>query len=237
MKNCSKAVRLLPLLLAAACCGDEPEVGARCGFDSTAEMKNGWRQHGAVGVGRKTLFTIVDEPSAVNCKVLAVEAKNSSGFLIFRLPGLDLKKHPYMRWRWRVVRKVKQPAEPAGKPDAQTVEPDDQACVIYIADGGQMNQKCVGYRWEHSTKVGVSRMINYGGVRKVLALCLRNAETPPGEWMEEERNVLEDYRKAFGRAPSARFAIIIGGNSQHTNSDTRAEIDYIEFRSAPKSAK
>ena len=231
MKSYRKAALLLSIFGAVACRGAEPAVGARCEFDSKSELLKNGQIHGAVMVSNKTRFLFIDEPTASDKKALAVEAKNSSGFLIFRIAGVDLKKYPCMRWRWRVVRRLNLPVNAAAE------EPDDQVCVIYIADGSKVNQKCVGYRWEHNTKVGVTKMLNYGGVRKVRTFCLRNAATPAGEWVEEERNVLEDYKQAFGKAPSSRFVIIIGGNSQNTNSDTRAEIDYIEFRSAPKSAK
>ena len=202
----------------------------RCEFDSERMMREKWQIIGSFLVPGQTSFFIAEEPTASDKRVLVVEAKDASGFLIFRIDGLDLAKYPCMRWRWRVVRQVRPPA--AGK-----VEPDDQVCVVYLADGNKLNQKCVGYRWEFNTPVGTKRMIIYNGVRKVEAFCLRNRETPAGEWVEEERNVLEDFKAAFGNAPSNRFVISIGGNSQHSQSDTRAEIDYIEFRSEPKKDK
>ena len=229
MRNCLKTALLTAICAAAACLGGDPAVGAHCGFDSKSELLKNGQIIGSVTVQRQAQFHFVDEPTAKNGKALVVEANNASGFLIFRLAGLDLKKYPYMRWRWRVIRRINLPIA--------TEEPDDQVCAVYIADGSKVSQKCVSYRWEHYTNVGVCRMLNYSGVRRVQAFCLRNFGTPAGEWVEEERNVLEDFQKAFGKAPSANFVIIVSGNSQNTKSDTRAEIDYIEFRSAPKSAK
>jgi len=228
MNSILKLSFLVPLLAAALCAAEESVVGHRRSFASEHEINNDdCRIIGTFGVSRKTVFAVVDEDSAENKRILTVEAKNASGFLIFRIRGLDLHKYPYMRWRWRVVRKM-------NLHESVKLDPDDQACVIYIADGNQLNQKCVGYRWEYFTPVGMTRMINYAGLRKVQAICLRNRETGEGEWVEEERNVLEDFKAAFGRFPSPQFVITIGGNSQHSQSDTRAEIDYIEFRSAPK---
>jgi len=222
----------LPGLFAAAVCfGGGSEVGGRCDFDSARFVKGDeCRIIGAFGVSRRTNFDVADEESAEDKKILVVEAKEASGFLIFRIKGVDLRKYPYMRWRWRIVRRL-------NLRDDDTDEPDDQACVVYIVDGSQLNQKCVGYRWEHNTPVGAKRMLNYAGLRKVQAICLRNRKTPIGEWVEEERNVVADFKAAFGRIPSPKFVISIGGNSQHSNSDTRVEIDYIEFRSAPKPEK
>jgi hypothetical protein len=227
MKSPVKALLLLSIFGAAWCGAADPAVGFRCDFKTKNEVE-GWEILGAKGAANKTQFFLAEEPGADDKRILVVEAKNASGFLVFKIKGLTLKKYPYMRWRWRVVRKMNLAAD---KP-----EPDDQVCVIYIVDGSKITQKCVGYRWEHNTKVGKKRMIKYF-TNKVMAICLRNRETPAGEWVIEERNVFEDYKKAFRKEPSDDFVITIGGNSQHSNSDTRAEIDYIEFRSAPTPAK
>ena len=221
MTNSVKTL-LLPFLFAAVACGAaEPAALPRCDFDSQKVMDEHWKTIGAFGVFRKTKFYIAEEPTATDGRVLVVDAQRSSGFLVFRIKGLDLKNYPRMRWRWRVVRRL-------NLPDG-TAEPDDQVCVVYITDGSTLRQTCVGYRWEHRTKVGVKRLLDYAGLRIVEAFCIRNKETPVGEWVVDERNVLEDYRAAFGKAPSEKFVISIGGNSQHSKSDTRAEIDYIEF--------
>ena len=63
----------------------------------------------------------------------------------------------------------------------------------------------------------------------VNAVCLRNSNTPIGVWVEEERDVLADFQKAFKRGIKSNYAIGISGNSQYTKSNTRVEIDYIEF--------
>ena len=227
MKIISTTAFLLSAFAALLCRGGEPAAGFRCDFDSEREH---WHRIGSFMVARRTSFHIADVPGAENGRALVVEAKCSSGFLIMRFPELDLGKYPVMRWRWRIVRRMNL-AEGG-------YDPDDQACVVYIADGSEFRQKCVGYRWEFNTPVGTAGVLKYGGgLRLVKAFCLRNRETPDGEWVVDERNVVEDFKAEFGAPPSAEFVVTIGGNSQHSNSDTRVEIDYIEFRPAPAPAK
>ena len=231
MRNIFKTALLSSAFAAVAAGGADPGTAViRCDFDSPEVMKKEWRIQGAWTTLRNTKFVIVGEPTAVDKKVLAVEAKRSSGFLFMRIKGQDLKKYPYMRGRWRVVRSLKLPAGKEGQ------EPDDQPCVIYISARDGSKDNSVGYRWEFNTKVGTVRMIEYPFSKNVQAYCVRNRETHDGEWVEEERNVLEEYKAAFGKVPTD-FLITIGGNSQHSKSDTRAEIDYIEFRSTPKAGK
>ena len=219
---------LLPSLIAAAACrGAAPADGGRCDFDSARMIEEKCHFHWVFRVPH-TRFFIVDEPTATDRRALAVVAKSSSGIMIFKVEGMDLKKTPYMRWRWRIVRRMNLPEGAA--------EPDDQACAVYLSDGTMLNQKCVGYRWEHFVPVGTRRMINYA-CSKVDVLCLRNRETPVGEWVEEECNVFEDFKRAFGKEPSKDAVLAIGANSQYSKSDTRVEIDYIEFRSSPATGK
>lgn len=207
----------------------ETVIAPRCEFDSPEVMKKEWRISGAFGTLRKTKFTIVDEPTAGDKKVLAVVAKKSSGFLVLRIKGQDLNKYPRMRWRWRVIRNLNLPV-------SKDKDPDDQPCVIYVSTRIDGNDKSVAYRWECNTEAGLAQKIEYPLSKTVYAYCLRNRGTAVGEWVEEERNVLEDFKAAFGMVPSD-FVIIIGGNSQHSSSNTRAEIDYIEFLPAAKSDK
>lgn len=227
MKLALKMICLLALAGAAAYGIEGPVVVHRCDFNSE-DMLSRCFFHRRPFIPF-TRFFIVEEPSAGDRHVLVVETKKSSGFMIFRIDGLDLHKYPYMRWRWRIIRRM-------DIPEGISDEPDDQACVVYITDGDYMNQKCVGYRWEHNTPVGKRRLVEYAGAL-VSALCVRNRETPVGEWMVEEHNVLEDYKAAFGKTPASDFVISIGGNSQHSRSQTRVEIDYIEFLAEPTAKK
>ena len=213
-------------MAAVAAAAAAPDAAKRCDFDLPGMLEK-CRFRWLYPIPR-TRFAVVDEPTAVDRRVLAVEAKHSTGLMIFRIDGVDMCKTPYMHWRWRIVRPMNIPAG--------TVEPDDQACVVYITDGTILSHKCLGYRWESATAVGTRRMIRYE-FSLVDALCLRNRETPVGEWVEEERNVVEDFKAAFGKAPSKKAAIAVGANSQYSKSDTRVEIDYIEFRSSPSTGK
>ena len=231
MKRLTKLTGSILSLAAALRLSGASEVGYRCEFGPNfeREMKENWQIIGSFLVPVQTKFFFAEEPSASDKRVLVVEAKEASGFFIFKIDGLDLDKYPYMRWRWRVNRQVRPPA--ANKP-----EPDDQACAVYLSDGTMLNQKCVGYRWEHFVPVGTRRMINYA-CSKVAVRCLRNRETPVGEWVEEECNVFEDFKRAFGKEPSKDAVLAIGANSQYSKSDTRVEIDYIECRSSPATGK
>ncbi|MBR7105033.1 MAG: DUF3047 domain-containing protein [Lentisphaeria bacterium] len=199
-------------------CSDR-KAALRYDFSDPAVLKRSWEFHGGLLMIPRTVFKIEKITSAVDGMALVVEAKSSTGVLMTD-PKIDLKKYPILRWRWRIIRQVK-PVLP---------EPDDQAAVIYLGDGTMIRQKSIGYRWEHHTPVGHKKDIKYsGGMMHVKASCIRNKKTETGRWVIEEVDVLADFIRAYKRFPGNYFVLGVGGNSQYTGSNTRVEIDYIEF--------
>ena len=196
----------------------------RFDFSNEAALKKNWQHKGKrLGIPLTT-FTIVPCKSAKDKRALAVAAARSTGFIATRIPRSVWSKYPVMRWRWRIIRKVSF----SGK------EPDDQAAVIYFGDGTVVKQNLLAYRWEDSYALGSQSMIKYGmGATTVFRICMRNRKAVLSRWYEEERNVVDDFRKAFGRPPQGECALTIGANSQYSKSNTLVEIDFIEFRPAP----
>ena len=217
------------LIVAAMLCavgtlrGEDPAAAVRFGFENQKTFERDWGFYSFLPILNKTSFHLRERPTASDGHVLLIEAKNSSGFICTLPVRVDLNKLPVMHWRWRVISNLDLPK------DAE--DPDDQAGVIYIGDGTRLRQHSIGYRWECNTAPGFMRTDHYrGGLSTVKSICMRNRNTPCGQWVEEERNVLEDFKKAFKRPPAEGFVLCIGANSQNSRSHTRLEIDYIEFR-------
>lgn len=205
----------LPLLTA------QENVVRRYDFDNHLHLKRDWIKKGKQFGIPMTRFAIVRSRSASDAKVLAVEANRSSGILMTRIEKGVWEKYPVLRWRWRVIRKVRF----SGK------ELDDQAAVIYFGDGSPLKQYQVAYRWEHDFPLESRSVLKYSmGATVVARICVRNKNAVSSQWYEEERNVVEDFRKAYGRLPRGDCALTIGANSQHSQSNTLVEIDFIEFR-------
>ncbi len=54
-----------------------------------------------------------------------------------------------------------------------------------------------------------------------------------GEWRTHRVDVLEDYRRVFGREPPPRAGIVVMTDSDDTGGSTQAWLDYIEIRKRP----
>lgn len=191
-------------------------------FTDPKTLENDWKFDGSRFLVPRTRFYIGSEPTASKGKVMVVEADKATGVMLAAPSKVDLTKTPVMRWRWRVVKPI---ALKVGEED-----PDDQAVVVYFGDGTLLKQRCVGYRWEVNTPVGHSGLRKYAaGMMTVSHKTVRNRTTPAGVWVTEEHNVVEDYRRAYGKMPDSYFIISVGANSQYSGSTSRAEIDFIEF--------
>ncbi len=185
-------------------------------------LPKGWQVEGTkVGVP-KTVCTIVSE-IAPPTPVLQVRADRATGGIICNPSGkVDLNKTPILRWCWRVL------SLPAGG-DGRIAAKDDQPVAIYIGANDWLKKKSIAYRWENETPQGFEGNTSYaGGMLRVHYITVRNKTTPLGEWVVEIRNVAEDFKKAYGTVPS-EFAVSIMGNSQYTQSNTVAEVAFLEF--------
>ncbi len=161
-------------------------------------------------------------------KVLRMASKNGTGTLLYDISGIDLKKYPYMSWKWRVD------VLPAGA-DGQNEDKDDQAIGIYIGSGSTFSQESLALRWETVTPKGKTGFVKYGmGAVKVHWVCVRNQKDGLKRWYVDECNLYQELKKIFnGNVPKKNIAITLSANSQYTETSSEAYLEYIEFSSVP----
>ncbi len=188
------------------------------------QMPANWEIQG-VPFGRKADFS-VGVTEGMTQPGLLMTADNASATLRMKgaIPGVDLNKAPIMRWRWRVT------VFPTGA-DGRVSAKDDQAIGIYVSTGGMLSQKSVAYRWETETPVGEEGNVKYARVVSVFWISCRDKDSG-SVFFTEERNVADDFQRAFGSIPS-EVGIGISCNSQHTGTKAAAQLEWIEFRRKP----
>ncbi|MFC1643828.1 DUF3047 domain-containing protein [Candidatus Omnitrophota bacterium] len=187
-------------------------------------IPEGWRLNTKPGTPPSVFSVVKDDKSGLS--FLEMKADKSSASLVRWVKNVDLTKTPVLRWRWRVL------VLPEGA-DGREKAKDDQAIGIYVGDGTLLNSKCVSYRWDTETPKGDEGNCAYaGGTFKVKWYTLRNKQdAPSGEWIIDERNFAKDFKEAWGAYPR-KIYLGISCNSQYTDSEAVAELDWIEFVSA-----
>jgi len=132
---------------------------------------------------------------------------------------VDLKKFPFLTWKWRVD-KICQGGDERHK------ETGDSPAAIYVVfpTWKMWKPKAIKYVWSASElEIGFETQSPYSSDTKIIVL--RNRHSPIGQWVSERRNVLEDYRKFWGRKLKKVKLIGIMTDSDNTKKEAIAAYD------------
>jgi hypothetical protein len=189
----------------------------------------------------RTEYSLVESGPRV---VLEARAEGSaSGF--YRRIHIDPERHPVVEWSWRVL-------QPPAHADPRVPSRDDSPARLVISFHGDVNRLDIGerntlrlykaltgeklpyamlmYTWSSDAPVGTIASSSH--TEKIQMIVVENGGGHVGEWREFRRNVLEDYRLAFGEEPSDIVAV--GVMTDATNSGGKAGAQYgdITFETA-----
>lgn len=157
----------------------------------------------------------------------------SASGLIYRVV-VDLRKDPMVSWKWRVI---KFPEKAQGEcSDTGWVEKDDYAARFYMIFPRMniLQIKSLEYVWDKELPKGTI-LANPYFPDNIKIMVIESGEKNLGQWVYEERNVYEDFKKAFGREPTKVGAIAVMTDSD--NNQSIAEADYDEIKVGYKNAK
>ncbi len=175
-------------------------------------IPKGWSQEKEPGPRSK--IAVGQEKESHFVQLLSV----NDAFGIKKEFSFDIRKYPYLTWRWKCTRL------PKGG-DIRKKETDDQAGQIYVLFPrfpALINTRSMGYIWDTATPAGTSGTSTaYSKMRYVV---LQSGPERLGQWIWETRNVYEDYRKYFQENPPEVGAVLLYINTQHTES--LAEVFY-----------
>jgi hypothetical protein len=97
-----------------------------------------------------------------------------------------------------------------------------------MARGPDAPSRMLSYVWGGFGKPGeIFESPFFGGVNAMI-IC-RNETAPVGSWIKERFNVVADFERAFGLAPSAVAHILIEADSDDTGTRTHAFVRNILF--------
>jgi hypothetical protein len=174
-----------------------------------------------------------------NQSVLKIASKNSASALIFK-EKYDVTKYPVIEWRWKVENVLE-------NGDATKKSGDDYPVRIYILFeydpekagffekakfetvkllyGKYPPFAALNYIWanqNHSQKI-----IPNAYTSKAMMIVSDLGKKHIGEWRNHRVNVVEDYKKIFGKNPPQQGSLAIMGDSDNTGGTATAYIDYI----------
>ena len=149
---------------------------------------------------------------------------NNSSFGLRKEMNFSIKDYPYLNWKWKVARLPE-------KGDFLKKETDDQAAQMYILFPrfpAKVNTEIVGYLWESNPKnKGVEGESPAWSKSKVIVL--QAGPERLNQWVQEKRNVYEDYKRLFKKEPPKAGGISIYINTQHTQGKAESFFNHIYF--------
>jgi hypothetical protein len=165
---------------------------------------------------------------------LQADARGAGSGLI-RLVNLEPGEFPLLRWSWWVQGPV-----PGG--DLTRKEGDDAAARVYVnfrfdpsragfldrlkhrlagrRFGGDAPGQSLVYVW--GTILPPETVTPNAYTDKAMMVVVRSGEAEAGRWWDEERNILEDFRRAFGEPPPDITSVAIMTDADDTGAEATA---------------
>ena len=147
-------------------------------------------------------------------------AANRLGIQAGREVAWNLDVYPILVWSWR-------PIEFPARSDERKSSINDSALAVYaVFPGSPVSVKSLKYVWSRVVPVGTHLTSSAGNTQ---VRVLRTGTDKAGQWVEEQANVRDDYRKYFGVSDVPRpVGIAVLTDSDDTKST--AQGDYASFR-------
>lgn len=148
-----------------------------------------------------------------------------SSFGLYKVIEVDLNEFPILSWRWKVDH-----LPPAG--DIRKKSKNDQAAQLYVIFPNsfiRLRSPTIGYLWDSNAPEGTTTN-GHAPITPIKVIVLRSGKQQLGEWVQERRNVAEDYVRLFGQGPLPKVGrVAIWINTQHTKSTAQATFADLRF--------
>ena len=220
----------LALALAAVTVGAQSpgvlQVGKFSGANAGGPFPESWEPLTFEKIEKHTQYSLVEDNGVVAVK--AVSRGSASGLV--RAVDIDPMRYPVIEWRWKVENILK-------KGNVTRKEGDDYPARLYItfkydsskvglferakyeairlARGEYPPMGAITYIWDSKSPVGTVVPNPY--TDRVMMIVLQSGKEKVGRWVSESRNLVEDYRKAFGGEPPRISGVALMTDTDNTN--------------------
>jgi len=218
-------------LMATSAQADGTENSLITAFSTITSLEDGWEPMEFPKIDRHSRYQLTDDNGE---QVVKATTDNSASGLIARVsvePGDSL----ILRWRWKVsnvyeqgnARKKEGDDYPARIYVAFEFEPDEAGFferakrkTVEVVFGEELPGNALNYIWANRLPVGEIVANPFTDTTMMVAVNSGTANT--GEWVTVERDIVADYRKAFGRKPPKLVGVAIMSDSDNTGASATA---------------
>jgi hypothetical protein len=218
--------------------GEVLEVGKFSAGRVGQTLPDGWKPLTFKKVPKQTIYELVKDGEIVVVK--ATSEASASG--LTKEVQIDPAEYPVVRWRWKVENLLK-------RSDVSRKDGDDYPVRLYITFAYEPDKVSFGkklkfkagqalfgdipigalnYIWETTTPAGTIVPNAYTDFAQMIVV--ESGAQKVGAWVEEERNIYEDYKKAFGEEPPAINGVAIMSDTDNTKESAVAYYGDIVFK-------
>ena len=196
---------LIILLAVAAACAAEVAVGRFSAGDLS-----GWHDETFSGKARTSYHLVKENGRTV---LMAQSRRAASGLL--KKVDLNLRNYPLLRWSWKVEHTLK------GE-DVTRKSGDDFAARVYVMFPRTFfwQMRALNYVW--AARLPKNSAVPSPYTANTVIIAAESGEGAAGTWVSEERNVYEDYRRAFGEEPPRVGAVAVMTDTDDTGDEAVA---------------
>ena len=176
----------------------------------------GWEERSFSG---NTLYQLQETEQGI--RLHARTKGEASG--LFRKIRVDLQQTPYLHWSWRVENVFQ------GNDERTKAGDDFPARVYVVVSGGAFfwRTRAINYVWSSHQPEGRHWPSPYTENSHMLAV--RSGMERLGEWVQEKRDVREDFRRLFGQEISHIDAVALMVDADNTLQSAAASFGDIYF--------
>jgi len=141
--------------------------------------------------------------------------------MLYKKVDYDPRECPLAQWRWKVTKL------PAKGPKTTAANDDYGARIYFIFPGWtSLTSYVIQYVWDNETPEGTVKTSPSSGRCKQIVVDSGTAGLD--RWVTVRRNLFDDYKRAFGRAPGRRVGAV-GFMTDSDDTRSSAEACYGEL--------
>lgn len=215
------------------------EVGNFSNLRAGSDFPSAWKPLTFKKVKQHTRYSLV----ADNGVVVVKAESNASASGLIRKTEIDPKIYPVVTWRWKVTKIY-------AKGDVTKKKGDDYPARIYITfkydpDKAGFFEKikyetakalygeyppvaALNYIWASNARQGT--IIPNPYTDQAMMIAVESGAQKLNRWVEEVRNIYQDYKKAYGEEPPLISGVAIMTDSDNTKESAVSFFGDITFR-------
>lgn len=211
------------------------DIAIHLGFNNLSE----WEPVNFPKIKNHSRYSVINEKGK---NILQCETDASASGLILKRT-FSIYSYNKLKWKWKISN-VYRNADPLKKsgddypvriyilfkynPDTATIFEKIMYNAAKLIYGEYPPHSSVNYVW--SSREIPESLITSPYTERVKMILLEKGESRLNTWVTEEVDILEDYRKAFGKNPPETASLAIMSDSDNTGESAKAFIEYIEVK-------